>query len=780
MELERFNLRLKKSLADENIAEGILDFQQRWREKRDGAIQTLEKDTGKSFAELAENLSAAKARARTSATALNDFIKNAQQAGSKVIQSPDAATACEDIVQILKDRNIKLVVKSKSMLTEEIFLNSYLERSGIMPVETDLGQWILQIGNEHPSHLVLPAVHKRRHQVAKLYEKILGRSFDPDDIETLAKVVRPELRKHFLQAGAGITGGNVLIAETGSVGIVTNEGNANLTSGLSSVHIAVVGVDKLVGELAEAIQLLRLLSKSGTGQLFTTYVSFLTGPRQGKEQFIVLVDNGRTKMSKDAEFAEAMGCIRCGACANVCPPYQAVGGHAFGYVYAGAIGLVNTSFHHSEKDASGPASLCVSCGACATVCPVNIPLPDQILTTRMRIGKKRHSLLANKKIQAMLFVWARPKLFRGAALLARRFSFLSRLLPAKYRLNQLGIKPQPSAKIQISKMLTGKAGKEGQTGKESQKGRKQKDNAQIAQEPDAQDSSDGELNRGKIYQTQATGKKVVFFMQCISDQLTPEIAVATARLIAATGAEIVLPPRQHCCGLPALDAGNHKLAKKMAAQTFKSLKDSGKPSSGKPPKGTPEKEAKPEKEADIIVTTAGSCANMMAHEYKKLTGKKLEVLDIVEFLSGPGKLPDGALAEKGAQKTVVAHMFCQKSSAEVINRQAGTNGTVNKLQNNSNEPQNALNQLIFQLTGKAPQPLNEAEFCCGFGGFTSTANSGVSNVVLSRKISNLEVAKADIWVTDNPGCVLHLRKGASIHRNKIEVLHIAEYLARQI
>ena len=626
-ELAPFATRLKKSLADENIAAGILDFQRRWRENRDESIGILERETGKTFREMAESLAEAKKKARNSSKILEKFIGNAQKAGSQIIQSADAPTACSDITGILKSRGVNLVVKSKSMLTEEIFLNSHLERNGITPIETDLGQWILQIGDEHPSHLVIPAIHKRRHQIAELYEKVLGKPFDPEDIETMAKVVRPELRRHFLEAGAGITGGNVLIAETGSVGIVTNEGNANLTSGLSKIHIAVVGIDKLIDELAEAFELLRLLSKSGTGQIFTTYFSLLTGPRRGiggkdgkegkegkggtgmgkneNEQFIVLVDNGRTALSLDEEFSSAMGCIRCGACANVCPPYQAVGGHAFGHIYTGAIGLINTSFHHSEKFASGPASLCVSCRACETVCPADIPLAEQILSTRHRLGKRKDSLLADRSVRLGLFVWAHPRLFRSAVQTGKRLKFLSRLLPEKYSL----------ASVVISNS-----------------------------EPPARKQLAGNLKVESTYKTEVTGKKVALFMQCIADQIAPEIATATARLIAAAGAEVVLPPNQHCCGLPALDAGNHKLARKMAEDTFKSL-TGDKRGQGRGVEMD---------EVEMIVTPGTSCAITMTQEYEKLTGRKLEVLDIVEFLAGPGKLPDGCLngTENGIKNNI--------------------------------------------------------------------------------------------------------------------------------
>ena len=225
----------------------------------------------------------------------------------------------------------------------------------------------------------MPAIHLRRQQVAALLGRVLGREFDGDDIPAMVRSARTALRERFLAAGMGITGGNALIAESGSIMLVTNEGNGQLSLSLPPLHVAIVGVEKIVPDFETAIAQVRLLARSATGQSISTYPTFITGPTPGHELHIVLLDNGRRAMAADPEFSAALRCIRCGACANVCPPYQIVGGQAFGHIYTGPIGLVATPFHHGLDAAAGPQSLCLSCGACATVCPVAIPLPRQII-----------------------------------------------------------------------------------------------------------------------------------------------------------------------------------------------------------------------------------------------------------------------------------------------------------------------------------------------------------------------------------------------------------------
>src|SRR5690349_9888251 len=302
------------------------------------------------------------------------------------------------------------------MVSEETELNAYLEERGITPVETDLGEWVAQLAHERPSHMVMPIIHKTRQQVGALLSEATGREISLENVAEQVAVIRREHRKSFLTAGMGISGANALIAESGTVMMMTNEGNGRLVTSLPPVHVVMAGYDKLIGTFADAMVQLRLLARSATAQHITSYTTFITGPATpGHEMHIVLLDNGRSEMRADPRFKDALRCIRCAACANICPPYSQVGGHAFGYIYSGAIGLVVTPFHHGLEADAGPQSLCVSCNACETVCPVEIPLPSLILDVRSRVVEKK-GLHWIKRL--VFWIMARPLLFGLFARLA--------------------------------------------------------------------------------------------------------------------------------------------------------------------------------------------------------------------------------------------------------------------------------------------------------------------------------------------------------------------------
>jgi iron-sulfur cluster protein len=245
-------------------------------------------------------------------------------------------------------------------------------------------EWVIQLAGETPSHLIAPMVHKTREQVAELFSTETGQDI-PADVSVLVKVARERLRQAFIDADIGISGANIAIAESGTLVLVSNEGNGRLVTTLPPVHVAIVGIEKIVPTLEDATAILRVLSRSATGQKLTSYVSYITGPSRTadieltlatgvhgpEEVHIVLLDNSRWAAREDPELREALQCIRCGACSNVCPPYQVVGGHVFGHIYTGPIGLIMTAMHHGLEHAAGPQSLCVSCNACEVVCPAN-------------------------------------------------------------------------------------------------------------------------------------------------------------------------------------------------------------------------------------------------------------------------------------------------------------------------------------------------------------------------------------------------------------------------
>jgi L-lactate dehydrogenase complex protein LldF len=319
---------------------------------------------------------------------LEQFERQAEALGARVHWARDAAEHNQIIHRILKERQIKRVVKSKSMLTEECHLNAFLEQQGIQVIDTDLGEWIVQLREEAPSHIVLPAIHLRKEDVGETFHQHLGTPKGNSDPKFLAGAARGELRDRFLQAEAGITGVNFAVAETGGLVVCTNEGNADLGASLPPLHIACMGMEKLIPRWVDLSVMIRLLARSATGQPITTYTSHFHGPRPDGELHIVIVDNGRSQLRSHAAFHEALNCIRCGACMNTCPVYRRSGGHSYRNAVPGPIGSVLGPAHDPHRNHSLPYA-CTLCGSCTDVCPVKIPLHHQLLAMRGELAEKR-------------------------------------------------------------------------------------------------------------------------------------------------------------------------------------------------------------------------------------------------------------------------------------------------------------------------------------------------------------------------------------------------------
>jgi L-lactate dehydrogenase complex protein LldF len=314
---------------------------------------------------------------------------------------------------------IRHVVKSKSMLTEECGLNPFLERQGVEVVDTDLGEWIVQLRREHPSHIVLPAIHIKKEEVGELFHRELGTEKGATDPTYLTEAARQRLREKFLAAEAGITGVNFAVAETGGFVVCTNEGNSDLGTSLPKIHIASMGIEKLVPRLTDLGVFLRLLARSATGQPITAYSTHYHGPRPGCELHIVMVDNGRTKLLASDDFRNSLRCIRCGACLNTCPVYRRSGGHSYGVTIAGPIGSIINTARNAEEHNSLPYA-CSLCGSCTDVCPVKIDLHNQLLAWRKHIVARK--LMKGSKRRLMWLAGAvlkRPRVYAAAGRLAR-------------------------------------------------------------------------------------------------------------------------------------------------------------------------------------------------------------------------------------------------------------------------------------------------------------------------------------------------------------------------
>lgn len=355
---------------------------------------------------------------------LGQFQRSVEGLGGHVHRTRTAEEASALIVAICERRGAKLVAKSKSMATEEIGLNGALEAAGIRPVETDLGEYILQLANEHPVHIIAPAIEKSKEQVAELFSAIEGCEV-PAELEALNASARRQLRQVFLTADVGVTGCNMAVAETGTVTLVTNEGNGRLVSSLPPCHVVVMGMERLVPTLDDLSVILRLLARSATGQKLSSYTTLITGPRRegetdGPEEFhVVIIDNGRTNLLH-GRYKEMLACIRCGACLNVCPVFRKTGGAAYGPVYSGPMGAVLVPLMVGLGNAPNLPHASSLCGACTEVCPVKIPLHELLLDLRRDLVEQGVGPWWERAaFTAWSFAWSLPLGYRISTRLAR-------------------------------------------------------------------------------------------------------------------------------------------------------------------------------------------------------------------------------------------------------------------------------------------------------------------------------------------------------------------------
>ena len=412
--LAEFKRRAERALRDPRLQQALAGATRHFREGRERAWAELPDVDA-----LRDHLKAIRAAtiARL-AEHLETFERNAVAAGAHVHWARDGGEANRIIVEIAKQHNVRLLVKSKSMTGEEIRVNRALEAAGIVPVETDLGEWIVQLAGESPSHIIAPAIHKTRQQVAELLSRATGRSLPADDIPALTAVAREFLRDTFLKADMGLSGVNVAVAETGSIVIVTNEGNGRMVTSAPPVHVAIMGVEKLVPTWEDAAVWLQLLARSATGQPLSVYTTVITGPARGddadgpRELHIIILDHNRTR-ALGSPFEEVLQCIRCGACLNVCPVYREVGGNAYGSPYSGPIGIVVTPLIFGLDAYPALPHACTLCGACKDVCPARIDLPRMILEWRHE--EARRGLLPRSDHWAergAAWLLAHPRLWR--------------------------------------------------------------------------------------------------------------------------------------------------------------------------------------------------------------------------------------------------------------------------------------------------------------------------------------------------------------------------------
>ena len=346
---------------------------------------------------------------------LEQLEANCTRNGIQVHWAEDTAQANGIVLDILHRHDTREVVKGKSMVSEEMHLNHFLQAQGIDAVETDLGEFIIQLNQETPSHIIVPAIHKNRDEVAAIFHEKIADTPYTEDVEELTAIARRTLRRHFARARVGLSGVNFAIAETGTLLLVENEGNGRMCTTLPEVHIAVMGLEKVVAKLSDVPPLLRLLTGSATGQLISTYVNMISSPRRPgeldgpREVHLIILDNGRSRILADPQLRQTLLCIRCGTCLNHCPVYVRIGGHAYGHVYPGPIGKILTPQMEGLDQAGELVTASSLCGACGEVCPVQIPIPDLIRRLRKESchGKQKGAVAGGgyQKDLAETLVW---------------------------------------------------------------------------------------------------------------------------------------------------------------------------------------------------------------------------------------------------------------------------------------------------------------------------------------------------------------------------------------
>jgi len=492
----------------------------------------------------------------------HEFKEKAQAKGCYIYEATTAKDANNYILKVCQKHNSQIVVKSKSMTSEEIKLNDFLEKNHISSIETDLGEWILQLAKESPSHMVMPAIHKSRQQVAELFTNVLQKNVDPNDIQTMVNIARTELRNYFFQAKVGITGANVAVAETATVGIVTNEGNARLLTTIPDVHIVLLGYEKLVKTFKEALQIIRALPKSATGQIISSYVSWITGSYLGKhgekEVHFVFLDNGRLPLFKNKALKEALKCIKCGSCANVCPVYKLVGGHIFGDTYVGAIGLILASFYGDEKKANEILKLCIGCKSCSVNCPAGIDLQRLISDINLAITPK-YGLDRSKKI-LFSYITPNPYIFNTAVKIGK---YIQKPLQNDKQLKNI---PLTKHNFKIFPSIPNYNFREAYKNFYSNK-------------------------NNKIYKR----KKMLFYSGCAIEYIFPEIGLSLLKILSKFNLKIETPSKTICCGLPAIHYGDIKGAQKNILKNIKHLND----------------------DYEDIIILCPSCGTTIKNEFKK-------------------------------------------------------------------------------------------------------------------------------------------------------------------
>ncbi|MBU5638865.1 LUD domain-containing protein [Geomonas sp. Red69] len=707
---QEFKASINRALNDANLTGALGKFSEAYKVNRTKAYEGID------FEELRGRIAEAKSAAACHLDEVAEtFRKNAEALGAKVFRTRDPEEVKQYILKVARDNGVNNVVKSKSMATEEIHLNQALLKEGISVAETDLGEWIIQLAGQTPSHMVMPAIHMTKEEVADIFSKEVNERLDTD-IPRLVKVARNELRPKFLAADMGISGANIAVAETGSIVLVTNEGNARLVTTLPRVHVALIGVEKLVEKFETVVPILDALPRSATAQLLTSYVSIITGPTPNddgsmKELHIILMDNQRSEMAKDPKFKQALQCIRCGSCLNVCPIFRLVGGHVFGKVYTGGIGTILTAWFDELKKSEDIQGLCIQCGNCTQVCPGKLDIPEMIMEIRRRLVLEKGQPLVQK---AIFSVVNNRKLFHG---MLRAASVVGKPFTSGKFIRHLP--------LFLSDLTDGRS------------------LPAIADKPFRDIYAGIEQPKGK--------EKAVFYAGCLIDFAYPETGVALVKLLNKAGIEVAFPEEQTCCGAPALYSGAYEVAAQNAADNIEALL---------------------QQDAQYVVSACPTCTVALAHEF----AKTLEAVGRTEWLDKARKLAEKTVDLSTLVKRLVDEGRLSFQEGEQLGKITYHDSChLKRTLKVSEQPRELLQQAGYEL-----EEMFECDMCCGMGGSYSMKLPEISAPILKRKLKNIKDTGASLVAMDCPGCVLQISGGFDQDGAPVRVKHTAELLADRL
>jgi iron-sulfur cluster protein len=716
---DQYKKSVEQAIKNTKLSEALHLFGDAYLIARENAYRGLD------FEAMRTELAAIKDEVRINRKALlAEFIKNAEAAGSKVFIAKDTKEANDYVIQLAKQKKARKIAKSKSMVSEEAHLNKALAKAGIHASETDLGEWIIQLAGQRPSHMVMPAIHMFKEEVAELFSKETGKKQSPE-IKSLVNVAREELRKEYFEADIGLTGANFLVADTGGIGLVTNEGNARLCATLPDVHVVFAGIHKLVRNMEDAIKITRLLPRNATGQLLTSYITWIRGtvPTNGKtkEQHIILIDGGREALYESKACQDALRCIQCGACANVCPVYQTVGGHVFGSIYISAIGIILTAFYEGIDKAKEITRACIGCRSCTAVCPSKIDLEEIILHLRNQVTEK-YGMGVVKNI-AFKAVMKNRSLFHNRV---RAASKLQRPLTHKKEGEDAGRVIRHLPMHFMSRDFT-----------------EWRDLPSIA--------AKSFRDQFKLLEQKVENPKytVGFFIGCGADFVYPEVGVSLVKVLNHLGVRVVFPEDQNCCGIPALYSGDTETGVYLAKQSVKAFSEA---------------------EVDYILSICPTCTMGVKRDFVErladdpewaakalsVSDKTMDASAFLENVLGASATLQGVMANK----SVTYHDSCHLKRGNNVWR----------------EP-----RALLQATGHKLEEMKNSDRCCGFGGtYSFLSHPQISKQITGDKIETIRKTGVKTVAMDCPGCMIMLKGGMGKADPSIRCAHTMELLAEAL